>query len=84
MAQSGWQLLLVPGWLCVLMALLPAFAAYNEDLRTSLGDKRLQELLLKIDSAPNREQVGPSSLQEAAGPAHMQLRLTVQYISVVQ
>jgi hypothetical protein len=36
----------------------PVPAAYNEEFRTTLGDKRLQELLLKIDGAPNREQVG--------------------------
>jgi hypothetical protein len=39
-------------------------AAYNEDFRTTLGDKRLQELLLKIDGAPNREQVRHICLQE--------------------
>ncbi len=32
-------------------------AAYNEEVRTTLLDKRLQEVLLKIDGAANREQV---------------------------
>jgi hypothetical protein len=44
--------------------LLVAPAAYNEEFRTTLGDKRLQELLLSIDSAPNREQVRHICLQE--------------------
>ncbi len=37
------------------MIVLPA--AYNEEVRTTLLDKRLQEVLLKIDGAANREQV---------------------------
>ncbi|WIA09358.1 hypothetical protein OEZ85_008764 [Tetradesmus obliquus] len=40
-------------------------AAYNEEFRTTLGDKRLQELLLKIDSAPNREQALKQALESA-------------------
>ncbi|WIA09357.1 hypothetical protein OEZ85_008764 [Tetradesmus obliquus] len=39
--------------------------AYNEEFRTTLGDKRLQELLLKIDSAPNREQALKQALESA-------------------
>lgn len=39
--------------------------AYNEEFRTTLGDKRLQELLLKIDSAPNREQALKQALEGA-------------------
>lgn len=33
-------------------------AAYNEEIQKTLGDKRLQEVLLKVDGAANREQVG--------------------------
>jgi hypothetical protein len=32
-------------------------AAFNDEVRTTLLDKRLQEQLLKIDGAANREQV---------------------------
>lgn len=32
-------------------------AAFNEEVRTTLRDKRLQEVLLKIDGAADREQV---------------------------
>lgn len=47
------------GWLAdwMVMSLLPA-AAYNDEVRTTLLDKRLQEVLLSIDGAANREQVG--------------------------
>jgi hypothetical protein len=43
---------------------LIASAAYNEEFRTTLGDKRLQELLLSIDGAPSREQVRHICFQE--------------------
>ena len=37
--------------------LLFAATAYNEEVRSTLRDARLQEVLLKIDGAANREQV---------------------------
>lgn len=40
-------------------------AACNAEIRSTLGDKRLQDLLLKIDGAANREQVGCAHLQVA-------------------
>jgi hypothetical protein len=42
--------------LCVCLRVCPC-AAFSADIRTTLGDKRLQEVLLKIDGAANREQV---------------------------
>jgi hypothetical protein len=43
-------------------------AAYNEEIRKTLGDKRLQDVLLKVDGAANREQVGLIRLvRRAAG-----------------
>lgn len=47
--------------LCSLLHLSCCFSssasAFNDEVRTTLRDKRLQEVLLKIDGAPNREQV---------------------------
>jgi hypothetical protein len=37
-------------------------AACNTEIRSTLGDKRLQDLLSKIDGAANREQVGCARL----------------------
>eukprot|EP00878_Enallax_costatus_P005704 GHUV01005981.1.p1 GENE.GHUV01005981.1~~GHUV01005981.1.p1 ORF type:complete len:180 (+),score=37.87 GHUV01005981.1:185-724(+) len=37
--------------------------AYNEDVRTTLKDTRLQQLLLKIDGAANREQALKQALE---------------------
>ena len=45
----------LPGCNACLPACLPA--AYNDEVRTTLLDKRLQEVLLKVDGADNREQV---------------------------
>lgn len=40
-------------------------AACNAEIRSTLGDKRLQDLLSKIDRAANREQVGCAHSQVA-------------------
>lgn len=48
-----------PAWLQRLPACLPGSlpAAYNDEVRTTLLDKRLQQVLLRVDGADNREQV---------------------------
>jgi hypothetical protein len=45
---------------------LPPLAANCPDIRLALQDERLQSLLLKIDSAPNRETALQQALQQPA------------------